>query len=437
MKYTLGTKVFDADNLTAAREYAKSQGWVAANVVSGDWVTYPESGHASSTTTATATSQTTAPTTTTTTPKTTTTTTPTVDMVAKLHEQIRSWNQLKGTNFSLDLAGLRSYLNATNLTESAKNTLIKSYQDATAAPKDTTGGWSQAQIAEYNDYVNLFNSGLYPNLPSVTSPEDYFQKAGQIEAYGHYYFSTAKASLQQYDEWIRFQAFHNQYGDLNDFAPKNFVDFINNYSKAQQQLNAWETEAGPEATGFADAQIREYKDFLGYASRYGEPGDWWPVDIGDFFTNYSSAQQQLSIWKGLAAGEEKYALTPEEEARRREEAYQASQYAQEEAYREQPRYPETFTGWIEGQSGVSQSLKAYIEREYPSLRSEYEAGLGRLTGFPTREEARAEAQRRETGWSAWLTEKTPEITQDYYMQRPTDRGERMWMQEPTLRTANW
>lgn len=134
---------------------------------------------------------------------------------------------------------------------------------------------------------------------------------------------------------------------------------------------------------------------------------------------------------------QKWALPPEEQARRREESYALTQYGRKEAYREQPRYFEPFAKWIKGQTAISQALRGYVEDKYSSLRARHEADLPPLTGFPTREEARAEAARRESAWEAWLPSQLPDVRQDYYAQRPAERGERYWVQSPTLRTVAW
>jgi len=189
--------------------------------------------------------------------------------------------------------------------------------------------------------------------------------------------------------------------------------------------------------GYTDIQARDYKLWKRYESEYGEVTDWTPANIQDWLANLTVAQQQLDAWKQTAGEVDEYILDPAEAARRREEAYAESRYAAEERYREQPMYSETFTGWIQGQSETSQALQAYIKSEYPSLQAEYKAGVGALTGFPTREEARAEAGRRETGWEAWLEERLPETTQEYYSQRPYQRGERYRDYSPTHRTTNW
>lgn len=307
----------------------------------------------------------------------------------------------------------------------------------TPTPTDTTGGWTNAQTAEYEAYQATVDSGLYPNLIKVSNQEEYWKVANQLTANEGYYFSSTEGTLAQWEEWERFQAFGSKYGDLNDYSPDNFADFINNYSQAQQQLNTWTTEAGPEATGFLDDQIREFYDFKAYQSQYGEAGDWKPVDIGDFFTNYDQAQQQLGVWQQMAGEVEQYAVDPAEAARRREEAYEESRYAAEERYRETPRYGQAFSQWLGGQEEAGGALQEFIEREFPSLRTEFQATQPRLTGFPTREAARAEAGQREQAWQGWLGEMTPEIEQRYYAQRPAERGERLWMQAPTTVTKNW
>ena len=101
-------------------------------------------------------------------------------------------------------------------------------------------------------------------------------------------------------------------------------------------------------------------------------------------------------------------------------------------------YKETFSSWLPKQaSAMSGALTSYVESQYPSLQARYEAGLPRLTGYPTREEARAEAARREAGFKGWLTGQTPGIYQEYMGQRPTERGERPYMYAPATREVGW
>lgn len=196
--------------------------------------------------------------------------------------------------------------------------------------------------------------------------------------------------------------------------------------------------------GYTNEDLRRYNLWIDWSQKYGELGDWLATDIYDWLANPDLAQQQLDKWKQLATTEEleqleleQYAIDPAEEARRREEAYKEGRYAAKERYREPVRLSETFAAWIGKQGDVSQALKGYIEKEYPSLRTEYQAGLPPITGYPTREAARVESVRRERGFEAWLGEKRPEVREEYYMQRPAERGERLWMQQPTLRAVNW
>jgi len=296
--------------------------------------------------------------------------------------------------------------------------------------------YTDAQQAEFDDYIACLESGLFPNLIPVDSIEEYLEIANQLTAYEEYYFSTTAASLDQWKEYERFKAFGSQYGDLNDYYPTNFADFINNYDKANQQLKAWETEAGPEAAGFTDAQIREWQDYT-WHSRYRESGDLFFADIGDFFSNYDQAMQQLGVWRQRAGEEEEYALPPEEAARRREEAYGESRYAAQERYTETPEYQLPFTQYLQEQGRFSGALEAWTENQYPSLVSQFRTTQPELTGYATREEARAEKARRESRFKAWLPKQEYGLYQEYASQRPGERGERLYMQAPTMRTANW
>ena len=336
MKYTLGTKVFDADNLTAAREYAKSMGWVAANVVSGDWITYPGTGRPPAGATPS--------------PKTIPLVTyPSPD--PKDYEPGGPWERGEPS---------------------------PSYTTGTTPPKDTTPTtYTEEQQLDYQNYLDFLKTkeGKTWAWPTPTSIDDYFANV---------------------EKW---------------------------------------------ATRVTETQEREFNEWSRYASRYGDVTDWYPNDFENWLANYSTAQEQLQSWKqehGVAETEQtEYDEYVKEQRAYAEETRVRQEYAAQEAYREQPMYSETFTKWIQGQSDTSQALQAYIKGQYPSLQAEYEAGAGRLTGFPTREEARTEAERRESGWQSWLSQRMPETEQEYYTQRPTERGERLWMQAPAIRTVNW
>ena len=250
-------------------------------------------------------------------------------------------------------------------------------------------------------------------------------------------------SAQQLD-YIKYKKFLNTDAGKSWPSPASIADFLANIEK-------WATQVGEEEDERLNESKREYNLYLGYMRQFAGLEDWRPTSFEDWIENRDKADEQLSAWLKEAevaeeeiakreeevAVREELALPPEEVARRQEEAYAESRYAAEERYREAPMYGETFTQWAQEQSDTSQALQAYIKGQYPSLQAEYKAEVGRLGGFPTREEARTEAGRRETGWESWLGERMPETTQEYYAQRPAQRGERLWMQAPSLREVNW
>lgn len=310
-----------------------------------------------------------------------------------------------------------------------------SYFD-TLSTQTTPGGTqpTDQQTKGYQDYLAWQKDN--PFMPIPKNLNDYLL---------HYMTWANNTSLyqagytqQQIDSYDAFQVYDSKYGNLNDWRPKDLTDYLENYDKAQQQLNTWRQEAGPEAAGFTDEQTREYYLFQDYKSQYGKPGEWFPVDIGDFFANYDKAKGQLTTWQQQAGEVEKYEIDPAEAARRQEESYQRSQVAAGEAYHETPMYSETFAKEIQQWAGsMSGALRGFVENQFPSLQAQYEAGVGPLKGYPTPEEARAEAARRASGFEAWLPKQVPELEQQYYEQRPYARGERYQEQSPTLRAVNW
>jgi hypothetical protein len=273
------------------------------------------------------------------------------------------------------------------------------------------------------------------NWPRPKDINEFIINYDQWTANQDYY--RAGFTQKQIDDYQEFQLYASRYGNLEDWTPTSLEDYLTNYDKAQQQLTAWKQEAGPEAVGFTDEQIREYNAYKQYYYKYGEPGDWVPVDVGDFVTNYETAQEQLSKWQGQEEEIGEYELSPEEAARRREEAYAESRYAAQERYGEPARLSETFSAWMGQQDQLSGAFSQFVESKYPSLRGEFEAGMPVEKGYPTREEARAAALERESQWQAWLPEQVPGVYQEYMSKPPLQRGERPYMYQKTLRTANW
>jgi len=288
---------------------------------------------------------------------------------------------------------------------------------ATGGAGGGTTGAGTTGSEEYLDYLAWQKNNPYMPIPK-DEREFFMYRDEWLSAMSLYQAGYTREQVDNYiDEYTRFKAFASQYGDLNDWQASSLSDFITNYDKAQQQLGTWIQEAGPEATGFTDDQIREFKDYEQWYYQYGKPGEWKPTDVGDFIANQDKAQQQLGVWKQQAGEVEQYEIDPAEAARRREESYAEGRYAAKERYGETPEYQQPFQQWLDKQAGFSGALEAFAESEYPSLQTRYKAGLPDLTGFPTREEARAEKAKREAGFQAWLPEQTPE--------------------QPTTRTANW
>ena len=289
-------------------------------------------------------------------------------------------------------------------------------------------------------------------------------------------------TYEQGREFIDYRKYAYKYGDPYDWEADTIDDYFKNLNVVRRQLRDWkakearEGEEGEKASKYTDDQYREYNTYKNYASAYGDPADWYPVNIGDYFGNYDVAQEQLKEWrqeeteKGAERGRQKeeyeaekserarqrkeyeakqaeyerWALSPEEQARRREEGYQSAlesraraEYAAREAYGEAPEYRTSFSNWLQTQGSQSQYLKDYIENKYPSLRTQYEATQPRLTGYPTREEARAEAERREVGFKAWLPTQLPSVEEEFWGQRPTERGERPAAYAPRMRHIAW
>jgi len=352
---------------------------------------------------------------------------------------------------------------------------------APTVPPSTPAGPTTEQQADYADYLAFIKQ--YPDLglPIPQNINDFIAHQAEWEAlyappeepepeepepgeHGYQY------NDDQIREYYTYRNYASAYGDLRDWYPNDIEDYFKNYDVAQEQLNEWkQEEKDQEKPTYTDAQNREYNTYRRYASAYGDPNDWYTLDIKDYFDNYDLAREQLTKWqqeeidKGVKQTEyeaeqtkqkaeyeakqaeyEKWALSPEEQARRREEGYQSAlesraraEYAAREAYGEAPEYRTSFSNWLQTQGSQSQYLKDYIENKYPSLRTQYEATQPRLTGYPTREEARAEAERREAGFKAWLPAQLPTVEAEFWGQAPAQRGERPQVYNPRSRYIAW
>jgi len=209
-------------------------------------------------------------------------------------------------------------------------------------------------------------------------------------------------------------------------VPEDIADYLAN-------RDLWESKGDFYDLGFNNQQILDYNTFMKYAS-LGTPDDWYPQTLEDYLANYDKAQTQLDTWKqeyGTQLAEE------EEYEAEQEEAYQEGRIAAGERYREPTRYSETYESWLGEQGQFSGALERFAETQYPSLQRQFEAGMPQETGYATPTEARAAALQRESMFQAWLPQQEASMYQKYMGQRPEQRGERLWMQAPTMRTLNW
>jgi len=339
----------------------------------------------------------------------------------RLEQQIEAYNTANKTSFKFDEAGIKAYLDKIGANDKTKTSILNSlgqYQEA------------QASYESYLDYYPTVGAPKPKDFPDYLAHFEEWMASWGPEAIATKEGLEATERTREYDAWWRYA---RKYGETGDWYPVNEDDFFNNYDTAQALLTKWQGMAEETEVEYTDEQQQEWafiKDYMGYR----EAGEEYPLDIEDYFANPDKWQQSLATWQQRAGEAEAEGLEEEEYTQWSREQ---TKYAAQERYGEAPMYPETFTAWLNQQGQFSGALEKYVESQYPSLRSQFEAQAGRLTGFPTREEARAEATRREAGFQSWLGGEVPGLKQEYWAQRPAERGERPYMQSPNVREYNW
>jgi len=294
---------------------------------------------------------------------------------------------------------------------------------------------TQEQIGEYHNYLDYIKA--HPDA-DLTTPFDIYDYLEHRDEWAPSWMEGEPTpwpevpepyySDEEVREYATYQNYASRFGDPDDWHPVDIEDYFKNWDIAQEQLGEW------KGLDYTPEQQREYQGYKDLAS-YREPGDWLAADIEDFFTNYDQAKQQQNIWLGKYQIEEESKLSPEEQARRREESYARSQYAAQEAYHETPEYGQSFSNWFGAQGTKSQPLQSFIEGMFGKLQTQYQAGLPTLTGFPTREEARAEAEKREAGFEAWLPQQVPAVEEQFWAQSPRQRWEAPGTFAPRIRSV--
>jgi len=284
---------------------------------------------------------------------------------------------------------------------------------------------------EYNAYMAYIEEHPDGGFPIPENLEDYYNNKDRwAEEQAQEPSAPTQEQIGEYHNYLDYIKAHP---DAELTTPFDIYDYLEHRDEwapswMEEEPTPWPDVPEPY---YSDEEVREYNTYLDYRSRFGDPDDWRPVDIEDYFRKWDIAQEQLGEWKT----EEQYQLSPEEQARRREESYARSQYAAQEAYHETPEYGESFSNWFGTQGTKSQPLQSFIEGMFGKLQTEYQAGLPTLTGFPTREEARAEAEKRQTGFEAWLPQQIPAVEEQFWAQSPRQRWEAPGTFAPRIRTV--
>jgi len=253
------------------------------------------------------------------------------------------------------------------------------------------------------------------------------------------------SGLAQGYNWEEWAEYERYLGVLNTTEgtilpiPQSISDYFNNkkhWERLGQLGQLPPTTRTVEDAGLIHGQLQVTGQVLAQGSPWltpeGEPLDFdeggEPIVVGD--------EKDKEPPPGFETYDE-YLAYLKRQREYSEWSMQQAEYRAQEGYRETPQYGQVFDPWLEEQGQFSGALAAFTEKEYPSLVSKYKATQPRLTGYPTREEARAEAGRREAGFGGWLGGETPELEQKYWGQTPLMRGERPYMYQPTMRTVNW
>ena len=301
-------------------------------------------------------------------------------------------------------------------------------------PTPETETYNAVQIAEYEAYLEFIGNNPDAGFPVPRDIDDYFERR---------------------DEWEKEYA--PPPPPPEEEAPPSEEVPPGEEPPPREEVPPGE-EVPPEEAEYSDEDYREYYTYRNYASAYGDPSDWYPLNIADYFANWDISQEQLTEWKAEETAKaterteyeqereeaKQYDLSPLESALRRQESYEygkwaraQSKYGAQEAYRETPEYGKQLYGWLGGQEPKSEPLQQWMRAMFPTFQREYEAGLPRLTGFPTREAARTEATKREAGLEQWLGAQESALEERFYMQRPYERGERPSLFAPRLREVSY
>jgi len=382
----------------------------------------------------------------------------------RLDQQVAAHNEKTGESLTVEeyLDQLKGINNRT------RDILMQRYEEALRELEDKPTTTAE-QEADYRNYLDYLKTPAGSRLPVPKNFEDFLAHAEEWYA----------LKREQDREFETYKKYASKFGVPDDWYAIDKQDFYANYDRAQEQLGAWELlyeedkarELEEEEYSLTPKEkfdrSEEYYAAWALAQEYALPPseaarrreeryarEREVIEYG--LTPEESARRReerytrereeieygLTPEEAARRREERYArereiiehaLEPEEAARRREESYEEARIAAGERYKETPEYGGAFAQWKERQQDFSGALSSFIESKYPSLQSRFKAEVGPLIGSATPEEARAEAARRQQAFQAWLPRQISGVEEEYYAQRPAQRGERYFMQAPVTR----
>ena len=282
--------------------------------------------------------------------------------------------------------------------------------------------YTDAQIAEYNAYLLFLRTPEGQGYPVPSSMVDYFTHLDEWSGGTSPETPDTEWSASQNAAYERYKMYSALYREPNDFYARTIQNFFDNYDVAGEQLNEWESDAS--------AEYQQYRDYVGYRWQ----GEWYAGSLDDFVTNYTHAQKQIDKW--ITA----YGTAQTEQAE--QDAYYDVQRARSdeaarEAYRPEVQYGPAFYQKQEALGGESVYYQDWMRNMFPELQRRFQATQPAPVGYPTRAEARTAAGQTAEKWGQYLGVQAPELREEFYSQKPWDRGERPQYYQPPVRQVSY
>jgi len=262
--------------------------------------------------------------------------------------------------------------------------------------------WTDAQIAEYNNYLDFLQTTEGKDFPHPKDIADYYANVETWkEEWGIDTIPEYEWTMPQKSAYERYKMYADLYGDPEDWYAEDIKTFFDNYDIANEQLDEWETEA-----------TREYSQYKNLGS-YREPKDWYAADLDDFVANWEQAQTQQDTW-----------LTQyEEDQVRQQQQEEYYDWQRQTAYKPDVQYDPAFYKRQEALQGESIYYQNWMREMFPELQQRFEATQPQIAGYPTLGESEAAKAQTEQAWEQYLYGQTPELREEFYSQPPSQRGE--------------